>query len=578
MSFSETAASGSGASAVVRGRLGVTTLLLGLVALGAVLSAIGLALLWLHRQPLITGWDYLSHADTTLADAALVRAHDWGALRDQFFLLDRWEPPGLRLLGLPVALLFAHAPLTALRLSATVCFALTAGVLFLGLRRIAGAAGAAAAVLVFALAPVNITGAQNFMTEQVLLLCAAVVLAVLAADLRRADAASPPPGIGRLALLGLALGWGTLTKLTFLPTLGIVWLGVALVLWRRTHDGAALRLRLLLPAALLLLVAWPHYAMNGVRYLAYARATASGFGFTPWPEHGRAFVLRLGESLVGEVFGPGGILVLALGVVLLAMCWRRAGTQARVFALLCTLASLPALAAYCFSHNQTDRYLVLDTLLLGVPAAIGFGSAVGAGAVVARLVAMLAALGEIGAAWAIAFGTPAGSPFLSGLAYASTRPNYACDYRGLARRTPLPANGRVRIGIYGETQAVNPYDVRYGYLRAGVPAQVIQFSNSSTGTIDWNAVLADATQVDFVILPQTVEGWYATIATNRTRDAFRTRLAAAAQVTALPDVSTGPAPECRVTLLAVHPRPDAPPPPRPPLQPESFIPGWSPGP
>ena len=70
------------------------------------------------------------------------------------------------------------------------------------------------------------------------------------------------------------------------------------------------------------------------------------------------------------------------------------------------------------------------------------------------------------------------------MAYASTRANYACDYRVLARLTP-PRDGPVRIGIFGETQGVNPYDATYGYRRAGVPLDVVQFSDSSSDAIDW---------------------------------------------------------------------------------------------
>jgi hypothetical protein len=579
MSLSETAGPRVGPASVTRSRAGWIAALLCLLALAAVLTAIGLALLWLRRNPVITGWDYLGHVNATLTEAAAVRAHDWGAARDLFFLLERFEPPGLRLLGVPVALVFAHAPLTALRLSATVCFALTALVLFVGLRRIAGVAGAAAAVLALALAPVNITGAQNFMTEQVLLPCAALVLAMLAGELEADEARPSAAGVARLVVLGVALGWGTLTKLTFLPTLVLPWLGVAAYQWTRRRDGGALLLRLVLPGAMLLLIAWPAYAVNFTRYLGYARATAAGFGFgfAMWPEHGTAFAWRLAEGLSGEVFGPAGSVVILLGLLLLALAWRRAAPRARVLAALMIVSSLPSLAAYCFGHNQTDRYLVLDTLLLGAAAGIGFGAALRAAVPLARAVAalaVLAAAAELGLAWAIAFGQPAANPVLAGLAYASTRANYACDYRTLAARTP-PRDGPVRIGIFGETQGVNPNDVRYGYLRAGVAAEVVQFSNSSAAAIDWTPVLRDAPLLDYVIEPVLAEGWYAGIATNRARDAFVARLPKVAEVTPMGEVSTGPAPQCAVRLFAVHPLAGSPAPRRPPLEADVFVPGWS---
>ncbi len=555
-----------------------------IVAAAAVLAGTGLALLWIFRHPLVTGWDYLSHVNVTLSDAALVRAHDFGALRDQLFLLDRFEPPGLRLLGLPVALLFWSSALTALRLTATASFVLTALLLFCGLRRIAGSAGAAVAVLVFALSPLNLTGAQNFMTEEVLLPCAAVSIWVLAAELLAGERPISVAAVVRLVVLGLMLGWGTLTKLTFLPALGVMWLGVAVWLWWRGRDTGALLLRLLLPGAMLLLLAWPHYVVNGARYLAYAHATAAGFGFgyAEFPEQGIAFAQRVVVALLGDVFGLAGALTLVAGLALLTVTWRMAAVQARVFAVLCGLGGIPTLAAYLLSRNQTDRYMALSVLLLAVPAAIGFGTALRhavRGGRVAAAIVTAAGCAQIALSGAFAFGTPmtqvlADDSLLSGLRYAISRPNFACDYRTLARLTPQ-RDGPVRVGVYGETQGVNPYDLELGYLRAGVPSKIVQFSNSSSNGIDWGKMLRDAGQLDYVVLPDTVTGWYQGVASNRTRDAFISRLSDAAEVTQRFDLPTSPEPECRVTVLSVRPSADAAPPRKPPFEPDSYIPGWT---
>ena len=79
--------------------------------------------------------------------------------------------------------------------------------------------------------------------------------------------------------------------------------------------------------------------------------------------------------------------------------------------------------------------------------------------------------------------------------------------------------------------------------------------------------------MDYVIEPVLAEGWYAGIATNRARDAFLARLPSAAVVDPMGEVATGPAPECVVRLFAVHPLPGSKPPRRPPLHPDTFIPG-----
>ena len=110
-----------------------------------------------------------------------------------------------------------------------------------------------------------------------------------------------------------------------------------------------------------------------------------------------------------------------------------------------------------------------------------------------------------------------------------------------------------------------------------MPAYVVQFSNSSSDGIDWAPILAEAAQVDYVVEPVLVEGWYAGIATNRARDDFLARLPTVVAVEPMGEVSTGPVPQCAVRLFAVHPLPGSAPPRRPPLRPETFIPGGVPG-
>jgi hypothetical protein len=123
------------------------------------------------------------------------------------------------------------------------------------------------------------------------------------------------------------------------------------------------------------LVAWPHYLLNGARYAAYAKATAGGFAGDVWPEHGFAFIARAVLSLIADVFGPGGAIVLVLGLALAWPARRRIPTDELVFALLCIVGTLPTLSAFFLSSNQTDRYVAPDIILLGVPVAIGFGVA-----------------------------------------------------------------------------------------------------------------------------------------------------------------------------------------------------------
>ena len=250
-------------------------------ALLSILLCLGLAVLWLVRHPNLTDFDEVGHIDNALSDAVILRTGNAGILRDALFLWNRWQPPGLRLVGLPIAVVFWPVAPEALRLASGAMFLLTALVLWLALRRLAGRAGAAAGVLLYAVSPVNLFGAQNFMTESVLHLSAALTLCLLVAEAQASRASIP-----RMALLGLVMGLGMLTKLTFLPTLGIIWLGVAVHGWWRDRNAADLGVRLLLPAIGMLLLAWPHYALNGSRFLVNLRLAAAGLGVEIWPETG----------------------------------------------------------------------------------------------------------------------------------------------------------------------------------------------------------------------------------------------------------------------------------------------------
>jgi hypothetical protein len=162
---------------------------------------------------------------------------------------------------------------------------------------------------------------------------------------------------------------------------------------------------------------------------------------------------------------------------------------------------------------------------------------------------------------------------MSGLADATTRTNYACDFAPLARMTAARSmDGPLRVGVYGLTEPVNQNDCDYAYRRQEIPAQVVDLATTSATTIDWDRVLREATQLDYVVMPAGI-AFDAAHAINQTLDEFRSRLAAVAQVNEIGQFRFGPDANCTVRLLAVHPLPGAAPPPRAPLRPEVLFQG-----
>ena len=522
-------------------------------ALLAVLCCLALAALWFVRHPVLNAFDEVGHITNTLSDALMLRRGEFTVLRDALFLWNRWLPPGLRVVGLPVAAAAGDWGAEALRLSAAAMFLLTVGALWMALRPVAGRGGAAAAVLLYALSPVNLFGAQNFMTEAVLHLCAALALWLLIAEAR-----SPRASVVRMGLLGPVLGLGTLTKLTFLPALGLVWAGVALHGWWRRRDGAALAVRLLLPLAGLLAVAWPHYILNGTRYIGYAKATAAGFAYSPWEETGVAFLLRAARSLVGDVFGPAGAVALLAGLAVLPYAWRRLSEPQRLVAVLAALAATPTLVAYLGSRNQTDRYLGMTLIGASVLIALGIGGVLRA-ASSRRFAGALA--GAVGAAtlaqtaWAllIAWQGPAVASTWAGtgLVHASWRENFHCDHAEVPQAVP-PVEGTTKVAVFGTSYRVNEVTIRMAFLKAGRRVAALNFPIYAT-ELDWDAVVTEAAQQDAIVLPLHLEP-SEDYPVNRFIPEFEARLAAAGvALNKRVDLQGGRSPTCATRVLVPVP-------------------------
>ena len=416
--------------------------------------------------------------DFSLSDASLWRSDSISALRDAIFLSNRWLPPGLRLIGLPIAALSdAAAAPTALRISATVLTVLTLAVIYIGLRPIAGYGGAAAGALLFALSPLNLVGAQAFMTELVLHLCFALALALLAWEV-----VAKRPSTLRLILLGPVLGLGALAKLTFLPTIGLAWLGCVAYRWFIERDAKELRLRLAVPAVGLALVAWPHYLLNGARYVSYAKATALGYAYSPAEERGIAFLLRAFGSFSWDMLGIGGVLLLLVAAVLAVLHWRRLTGPERAIMALAALAAAPPVMAYLLSRNQTERYLGLSVVALAFPVGIAIGASLRDGLGAARVRALIAAPAaaafvQIGLCWFIAVRGPVETRAFRPIDDAAWRQNEMCDFRRVTEILPRGMKP-LRVGVFGLTIGVHAFVVEQAFLLDTGPSKVIELVDS----------------------------------------------------------------------------------------------------
>ena len=191
--------------------------------------------------------------------------------------------------------------------------------------------------------------------------------------------------------------------------------------------------------------------------------------------------------------------------------WRRLSAGERGFILLAVLAATPAFLGFLLSKNQTERYLGISIVALAYPV----GLAVGVGLRDLRLAAMArgavavvaaAAFLQLGAAWLVALAGPIEGRPLRPMVEANWRVNLACDLTPLTALAPgqgeAARGDRIRIGVFGLTQAVNPNTIRHAFLRQGRDAQVIELVTDSATSIDWPQVMAESAQIDLIILPE----------------------------------------------------------------------------
>ncbi len=463
-----------------------------LPAASLVLAALvvgGSALHWIATHPEVAGWDQIGYADELLLDLLAKAQGGWGGLRDSLFLTSRHHPPGARLLGLPLGLA-GLAGMGALRLLACASVALTAWLVFATARQVAGRGPALVAAAGFLVAPVTLPAAQDWMSEVLLLPALAGLLWCLARECR------PRPPRWNALLAGLCLGAGLLARLSFLPqVLPALLLAAALLALR---PGAWPRL--LQAGGVALLLAWPHWALNGGRYVGYAR-----YALADWHTHEISAEGPLGYpgqwlAFVADwAFGPLLLLALLLGLAGVAVrAWRArrqsarwpwpwAGQEAASRLLVVSFALLlagPPVAGHFLASNHNPRFLLAALPALAV--ALAFGATAWHG----RLLPVLAGLVAGQAVLLLAVVAWAAPPPLAGLRAAQARPALDCDWRVAL---PLLPGAAPRLLLLGNADGFNQVQVRYAFHRSGRAVEVTEATHGAdplTQAAGMDAVLA----------------------------------------------------------------------------------------
>ena len=450
----------------------------------------GSALHWIFVHPEVGGWDQIGYADELAKDLVAKAQGGWGALRDSLFLTSRHHPPGVRLLALPLGLA-GLADMTTLRLFSCVSIGLTAWLVFATARMVTGAGPAMLAAAAFLVAPVTLASAQDWMSEVLLM----PALAGLLWGLARECVAVPPRG--NALLVGLCLASGMLARLSFLPqvlpAMAVATLAMLLLAparWPRL--GAAV--------AVMLLLAWPFWALNGGRYVGYAR-----FALQDWHTHEISGEGPLGYGgqwvafIADWAFGPLLLLALLLGLGGAgALAWRglqsgpvarwpwpwlRQGLSRRFAVLgLAVLLAAPPVAGHFLATNHNPRFLLAALPGLAVAMAIGLGSRRG------RLVAPAALLLAGQALLLLLVAVWAAPPPFAGLRAAQARPALECDWRPVLARL---GGAAPRVLLVGTADGFNQVQVSYAFHRSSRAVEVTEIQQG----VDPLTLAGDATAV-----------------------------------------------------------------------------------
>ena len=450
-----------------------------------VATTVAVALRWILLHPGISGWDQIQYIDLSLKDGLTRRLDGAGALRDALFNDYRWMPPGTRFLGLPLVLLH-HDGNAAFRLLSLALFLVSILLVFDAGRRLSGMAAAAGAAALVAVAPIWVRGSEEFMSETALIPALALALWCLVRG------AGPVPPRILPVVMGAALGFGMLAKFSFAPLAAVFLVMLAVASWQ--HRRWTGFLVTLLVSSLL---AWPFYAYDGLRYIAYGRFAAL------WPldemsGHGLGYVRNYVTELAGSAVGLPALLLLPVALVLVVRALLRARVQGSVaaprrsIAIACGAMLVLTVLPHIFGHNQNARYVLGALPVLALLLAAGSGPFLGLA--MAGVASVQAAIMLV----FIATGPYAvdGSDTLYGttLLTNSWRNNPTCDFTGPIRAVAAHV-ARPQVRFYGITAAINHVQIQVAFLRQGILADVASIDLSRPDHADPARAGADLVMV-----------------------------------------------------------------------------------
>ena len=323
------------------------------------------AIFWIFAHPYGVNWDEAHYINRLYRDVNKFQSGGWTELIRVFFQEDVARPPALRLFALPLTLTFGVTPFLA-RLISLGFLGITLGFIFQATKQISDRSAGAFAAILLGVSPIIVAVSMRFYMEYALYVSVAAMLYFLFRDWGQ-----PKTSTFSWVGLGLALGVGMLTKVSFAFVAAPVWLGACLLSWRK--QPSLNRSALAKAAAVGLLVLTPWWAVNFRAALSYALFAGSYVDHSLGPLSSPVTWIKWLNVLCQTVTGPAlfWLITAILGVALVKQFRQRLSlSPAQQTALwICGIGALSSPLLSFVGSNHNPR-LITPSLL---PFAIAVG-------------------------------------------------------------------------------------------------------------------------------------------------------------------------------------------------------------
>jgi 4-amino-4-deoxy-L-arabinose transferase-like glycosyltransferase len=442
-----------------------------LLLLSVLLIVVCVSIFWIYKHPFAINWDESEYINVLHLDIYSFKNKGIQGYIEAIFNHDRHRPPGYRLAAFPLALSIGVSPIF-LRLISILLWVASIILVSLTANSISGSMAGAIAAVFMVLCPIIASSINIFGTEYILYLSIAGTLYYLFKDW-----SLPQPRQINWICMGLFIGLGLLSKLSFIMVIFAPLLLAIVLSWRRVIRS--IHSSIFKAIGLGIGVVSPWWVMNYKYALEHARGSSQfvrhslGDGFLEVASRWITNFLTA-EYIIGLPLVICGIGILSILLFKIALKQSLENSIAQNVALyICLVGVFPLMVAQLLSSNQNMR-LISPSL---IPLAVVLG-----------IIAHRIGLDKY--KWSIAaIGIVCGVQLATIIIPAQNNLSEQWDWEKL-RQAAIAHQLRNPVIVHlGNGSAFNPPQIIYPWVRANEPIKQEKWLwRYEEGEIDWNKV------------------------------------------------------------------------------------------